>query len=275
MGPFRTKGQCKYCKKEYAQTGITRHLQSCKERQKVIKQEIAQSKRLVPIYHLRIQGTHLPFYWLNVEIAGKSTLAELDQFLRDIWVECCGHLSAFQIKDQNYMSHAFDDVIPYAEKDEVLAEITAGLEADRQELKSSRAELDPFTLKMVQRLEEDLLQFDIDMSGPLNELLTEDTTFDYRYDFGSTTYLDLRVIEIRQGRLKKGQVNIIARNNPPDFPCEVCGKPTTQLCPECLWYGEGYFCNVCAKKHEHYSEYGEFMPLPNSPRAGVCGYDGT
>lgn len=41
---------------------------------------------------------------------------------------------------------------------------------------------------------------------------------------------------------------------------------------ECIYYDEGYYCKECAPKHE----CGEQMMLPvlNSPRTGVCGYDG-
>lgn len=33
-------------------------------------------------------------YWLIIEVSENVTLKELDNFIRDIWVECCGHLSA-------------------------------------------------------------------------------------------------------------------------------------------------------------------------------------
>ena len=41
-------------------------------------------------------------YWLIVEVSENATLKELDQFIRDIWVECCGHLSAFDIGGVSY-----------------------------------------------------------------------------------------------------------------------------------------------------------------------------
>ena len=33
----------------------------------------------------------------------KSTLEELDDFLRGAWLECCGHLSDFEIDGITYM----------------------------------------------------------------------------------------------------------------------------------------------------------------------------
>lgn len=37
-----------------------------------------------------------------VEIKETETLKALDRFLRDIWVECCGHLSEFDINGVIY-----------------------------------------------------------------------------------------------------------------------------------------------------------------------------
>ena len=34
-----------------------------------------------------------------------ATLADLDRFLRDIWLECCGHMSQFTIGKARYISH--------------------------------------------------------------------------------------------------------------------------------------------------------------------------
>lgn len=44
---------------------------------------------------LRIGAARDTRYWLFVEMRSDATLRTLDAFLRDIWVECCGHLSAF------------------------------------------------------------------------------------------------------------------------------------------------------------------------------------
>jgi hypothetical protein len=41
-------------------------------------------------------------YWMHLEVAAGTTLATLDRFLRDTWLECCGHLSAFEIGGVRY-----------------------------------------------------------------------------------------------------------------------------------------------------------------------------
>ena len=52
-----------------------------------------------------IEGKGLPEYWIHVEASAGASLAALDGFLRDLWLECCGHLSAFTIDSQRYMSN--------------------------------------------------------------------------------------------------------------------------------------------------------------------------
>jgi hypothetical protein len=55
-------------------------------------------------------------YWLDIELKQKASLLVLDQFLRDIWLECCGHLSMFTIEGQTYMVPSpFADDDPFDE----------------------------------------------------------------------------------------------------------------------------------------------------------------
>jgi hypothetical protein len=43
-----------------------------------------------------VQGDYSPEYWLHLKISSDAKLKDLDQFLRDIWLECCGHMSLFR-----------------------------------------------------------------------------------------------------------------------------------------------------------------------------------
>ncbi|MHB8566954.1 MAG: IS1096 element passenger TnpR family protein [Nitrososphaerales archaeon] len=53
--------------------------------------------------HLLIKGSNgLSMYWMHVEGDSNAKLRDLDAFLRGIWVECCGHLSMFEIDDETY-----------------------------------------------------------------------------------------------------------------------------------------------------------------------------
>ncbi|MCL2642560.1 MAG: hypothetical protein FWD52_03475 [Candidatus Bathyarchaeota archaeon] len=48
-------------------------------------------------YLLKIEGAQDKKYWLFIDVAIDKSLSVLDSFLRKIWLECCGHLSAFHI----------------------------------------------------------------------------------------------------------------------------------------------------------------------------------
>lgn len=88
------KGTCAYCAREMTGGGLTRHLKSCKSRLSAIQQANEGSAQAQGLYHLLVKGGP---YWLHLEMGGTETLEELDSYLRSIWLECCGHLSAFNI----------------------------------------------------------------------------------------------------------------------------------------------------------------------------------
>lgn len=48
-------------------------------------------------------------YCLYIAIDKDLELRALDQFLRDIWLECCGHLSEFIIDEERYDSSPDED----------------------------------------------------------------------------------------------------------------------------------------------------------------------
>jgi hypothetical protein len=41
-------------------------------------------------------------FWLDVEVRVESPLRRLDDLLRRVWLECCGHLSAFETGGLRY-----------------------------------------------------------------------------------------------------------------------------------------------------------------------------
>ena len=107
---------------------------------------------------------------------------------------------------------------------------------------------------------------------PLERLLEVGKKFTYEYDFGSTTYLNLKVMGKREGVIheKEDRVRVLARNLPPDIKCVVCGKPATQVVSG-YYVEENAYCSKCAKKSE---DYEMMLLVVNSPRVGVCGYAG-
>lgn len=78
------------CGFESTKAGITRHLKTCPGAH---DSATGRSK----LWQLRVQDAYSTLYWLDVEIKKTATLADLNVFLREVWLECCGHLSAFEI----------------------------------------------------------------------------------------------------------------------------------------------------------------------------------
>ncbi len=88
------KSTCQLCGSEYTGRGMTRHIKSCLARQ--LKKK--SGKKPKNYLYIQVSGAHGSDYFLHLLITESATFRDLDAFLRDIWVECCGHLSAFSFE---------------------------------------------------------------------------------------------------------------------------------------------------------------------------------
>jgi hypothetical protein len=96
------------------------------------------------------------------------------------------------------------------------------------------------------------------------------------YDFGTSSETSIKVVDQRAGvPTTKHPIALMARNLMPEAACMECGEPAAWLCMECVIEEdeEGWLCDKHVEEHPHDS-YGEPLPLVNSPRLGMCGYDG-
>src|SRR5713226_4346681 len=103
-----SKGTCYLCHGEFSKAAMTKHLEACQRRAIGAQAEAASHPqgRKTKKFHLVVEGRDLPMYWMHLEVSTGATLADLDQFLRASWLECCGHLSAFEIEKERYSSDA-------------------------------------------------------------------------------------------------------------------------------------------------------------------------
>lgn len=90
---------------------MTRHLKACKQKKDISEKSSARTQT-AKSFHLVVEGRDLPYYWMHLEVPANATLKVLDGFLREIWLECCGHMSAFTIGSKRY------SVAPMGELDE-------------------------------------------------------------------------------------------------------------------------------------------------------------
>lgn len=86
-------------------TGIAKHLQTCKKRVDLYE----KAEKTEKYFELLLYGAYNKDYWLIIQIKENATLDDLDRFIRDIWVKCCGHLSVFEIDGVSYEREPDDD----------------------------------------------------------------------------------------------------------------------------------------------------------------------
>jgi len=221
----KTNGICSLCKGEYGKTAMKNHLVKCLQKHPARKPSGFPVPIQTRLFTILVKGYFLHEYWMYIEVPANSLIRGLDTFLRDTWVECCGHLSAFSIHGMRFM-------------------------------------VDP----------DEYFEDEKSMNYLLEKLLMPGMEFYYEYDFGSTTYLDLKVISEREVEDSGRSIEILARNMPPVVNCHSCGKIATYVCRHCGYRGKGWVCDDCAPDHECGEEV--LLPVVNSPRVGVCGYTG-
>jgi hypothetical protein len=196
-------GECEFCHTEIDKSKMTQHLKSCKQRKADLAAEAAKhddTQEKTKFFHLVVEGKYLPMYWMHLEVPATDTLDDLDSFLRDTWLECCGHLSAFQIADVSYMSQTDDDNMFFnltnldieddddddeEEDDEDEVEDTG---ADEVESQAQSLQLDTPNQKPVLRLVEDLA---VDEDEDLEDEDEEDEEDSFDLDLENMSPMEL------------------------------------------------------------------------------------
>ena len=92
MGELISEGKCLYCNLMCSQKEIgkhlAKHLADIEETDAGIKTQIW--------CHVKVEADEM---FLHLLVKGNTTMKTIDNFLRDIWLECCGHLSGFGHKN--------------------------------------------------------------------------------------------------------------------------------------------------------------------------------
>jgi len=92
-------GLCQYCGAEVTRTTAPAHLLACPKSKTAMKSKTNQRRSVYPtkVYYLGAEATGWPEFWLDLEVRGEAQLQDVDDYLRAIWLECCGHMSAFTL----------------------------------------------------------------------------------------------------------------------------------------------------------------------------------
>jgi hypothetical protein len=219
---INSQGECLYCKQVISKSDSNKHFNShLKEKVKT-----AQAGKSFLLHVETNPKWGASPYFLSLWVDGDCSMGQIDDFLRAIWLDCCGHMSEFTDNNKNRMEQA-NGAIP--------------------------------------------------MSRATKLALVKGMKLKYEYDFGSTTELLITVKGEYTIKADKKLV-LLSRNNPPEILCDLCHKkPATAICTAHGYEEASLFCESCSKKHAKtcpdFEDYSA-MTLVNSPRAGVCGYDG-
>jgi hypothetical protein len=98
-----SNGKCSLCGGLFDKSAMGKHLVACRQKSDAAS---ASGGRMGPAtaFNLLVEGRRAPEYWIHLEVPSRASLEVLDGFLRDVWLECCGHLSAFKIEGITYSS---------------------------------------------------------------------------------------------------------------------------------------------------------------------------
>jgi hypothetical protein len=116
----------------------------------------------------------------------------------------------------------------------------------------------------------------IGMRRKISDVFQTSDELTHIYDFGTSSETLVKLVDVREGKPTTSRpIALMARNNMPEAQCIECGQRATHLCTECLIEEDtwGTLCDQHTSTHPH-DDYGEPIPLVNSPRLGMCGYDG-
>ena len=91
----QSRGQCTFCGYETTKGSMGKHLAACPQRQAALAAAEGSKRKPEPLVLLRVQDAYSSQFWLDLEARGTAKLADIDDYLRAIWLECCGHLSEF------------------------------------------------------------------------------------------------------------------------------------------------------------------------------------
>lgn len=102
MSRQASTGKCHLCCGIFDKSEMTKHLKACRQKEGSERPSSAQGSRKKDVFHLLVEGRYSPEYWMHIELPADARLELLDGFLRDTWLECCGHMSAFEIEGSRY-----------------------------------------------------------------------------------------------------------------------------------------------------------------------------
>ena len=96
------RGRCSSCGTEADVRSMKDHVFSCSLRRPEGLTLPSGNDRFFTLLMMGENG--LSTYWLYAAARGNGTLNDLDRFIRETWVECCGHESEFAVEGKRFVA---------------------------------------------------------------------------------------------------------------------------------------------------------------------------
>ncbi|HEX2909863.1 MAG TPA: hypothetical protein VH186_03575 [Chloroflexia bacterium] len=217
-----TSGKCYFCQGIFSKDEMTIHLERCPQRHQqaplvvaiptLSQQEWPQAR----YFQLQVEGSYRPAYWLHLEIPTYASLLNLDSFLRYVWLECCGHLSAFELGPFRYASSP--------DKEYGLKE---------KSMRGPRLEI------MMSVGNEFTYEYDYGTTTKLNLKVVgerEGAAIGHQPTICLMARNEPPLIPCEKCRQGKAEAS-------------------SQICMECIWHGEGWLCDKHARAHKEHADF--------------------
>lgn len=221
------KGKCRMCKTMIDRVSFKKHLPVC---------IAAHARNQRP--HYLVLCSKRPFVAFLL-VDARATFKDIDNVLRGMWVECCGHLSSFEFQASDQTD------IPGRHR---------GFRRIRSYMSDS---------PMGSYDGEDAMSM---ADAKVENELRPGVSFLYSYDFGTTTVIGLEVIAKLSVGISGKPVEVLLRNRRPIWYCK-CGK-------QAVTYDQLKMDFLCQDDLEG-RDPTYLSKLSNSPRFGECAYEST
>lgn len=103
MSEIKTNGVCVICGESIAKRSALKHIDSCFLANNDMKSNGNRA------FVIRVTDDGPGVFWIYFSVPATSTLEEVDQYIRDLWLECCGHLSMFEMRGERYYAYPDPD----------------------------------------------------------------------------------------------------------------------------------------------------------------------
>ncbi len=122
----RSTGVCLMCGRTVGRASMARHVEAHLTEGAGPAAKGTRPRKTPPNgFHISVDCPDAPAFWLHLDAPARATLADLDACLRRTWLECCGHMSAFEIRGVRYETEPWESNLPVKGMESALGEVLA------------------------------------------------------------------------------------------------------------------------------------------------------